>query len=88
MDLGRYLIKDFTAADGYKVIAPEEVRVAEISPTKTYARVIWDHGKNDQSWESLPLLEKSVIETLAPMGPNVFYTSVTSVPPQPFPFRP
>jgi hypothetical protein len=81
---GRYLINNFKAFDGYTVSAPEEVRVVEVSRTQLFVRVIWDHGKQDQSWESLPELTNAVVEYLDEGQPpaqvpiQLLYPSVTT----------
>ena len=62
MKLGRYLIQNFTAADGYAVTAPDEVRVAEVAPSGLYVRVVWDVTGRDQSWEHASALTASVLE--------------------------
>lgn len=80
MKLGRYLIQNFTAADGYAVVAPDEIRVAEVAPSGQYVRVVWDVTGRDQSWERTSDLRPSVVEYIDEPGRDLdlAYPSLTT----------
>lgn len=90
MKPGRYLINNFTAADGYQVTAPDEIRVAEITASAVFVRVIWDVRGRDQSWEKREAVEKAVVEYLDEPGlvSDPGYPSLTTADPVQIPGMP